>query len=415
MATAAALHSVAAAGGFDLVLLGNEASDTGGYQVGIRLAHLLGRPVATGAKAIAVSDDGSSLSASRDLPGSDGDVHPPAALRGDRQGGHQPAALPVAARPAAREAGGDQAGTAGGGGARARVPDIRMTRLRVPDAPRSRRPSSATAPTRCPPSRGARGDRSDLMTVWCLVELDGDAVADASLRALTLARGLLADAGGRRTGSPPWSSAPRRSRTSRPTAPPTSTWSPGSTATRRWRGRACSRSCSAQSPRHSSRRHGTRWRLAARGGRGGDGARQRGACPPGGDHRAADGGELRRRVRVRRGRRLTWSASGGPACCSRRPCSTRRPRCSRWRRTRSRAAPGTAPVSVHCAPGHRGGDRCRPGGARRGDGGRHGRRLARHRPRGGRRRPRRRQRRAGSPRWKSSRRCSAASSASPAW
>jgi electron transfer flavoprotein alpha subunit len=29
------------------------------------------------------------------------------------------------------------------------------------------------------------------MTVWCLVELDGDAVADASLRALTLARGLL--------------------------------------------------------------------------------------------------------------------------------------------------------------------------------------------------------------------------------
>ncbi|HEX9041787.1 MAG TPA: electron transfer flavoprotein subunit alpha/FixB family protein [Trebonia sp.] len=31
------------------------------------------------------------------------------------------------------------------------------------------------------------------MTVWCLVELDGDAVADASLRALTLARGLLPD------------------------------------------------------------------------------------------------------------------------------------------------------------------------------------------------------------------------------
>jgi electron transfer flavoprotein alpha subunit len=34
------------------------------------------------------------------------------------------------------------------------------------------------------------------MTVWCLVELDGDGVADASLRALTLARGLVADAGG---------------------------------------------------------------------------------------------------------------------------------------------------------------------------------------------------------------------------
>ena len=34
------------------------------------------------------------------------------------------------------------------------------------------------------------------MTVWCFVELDGDAVADASLRALTLARGLLPDGGG---------------------------------------------------------------------------------------------------------------------------------------------------------------------------------------------------------------------------
>ena len=55
IATAAALHAVAAAGGpSTCVLLGNEASDTGDYQVGIRLAHLLGRPVATGIKAIAV-------------------------------------------------------------------------------------------------------------------------------------------------------------------------------------------------------------------------------------------------------------------------------------------------------------------------------------------------------------------------
>ena len=34
------------------------------------------------------------------------------------------------------------------------------------------------------------------MTVWCLVELDGDAAADTSLRALTLARGLLPDDAG---------------------------------------------------------------------------------------------------------------------------------------------------------------------------------------------------------------------------
>jgi electron transfer flavoprotein beta subunit len=56
-ATAAALFAVADAGRFDLVLLGNEASDTGDYQVGIRLAHLLGRPVATGIKSLSVADD----------------------------------------------------------------------------------------------------------------------------------------------------------------------------------------------------------------------------------------------------------------------------------------------------------------------------------------------------------------------
>jgi len=57
IATAAALASVASAGAYDLVLLGNEASDTGDYQVGIRLAHLLGRSVATGIKELTVSGD----------------------------------------------------------------------------------------------------------------------------------------------------------------------------------------------------------------------------------------------------------------------------------------------------------------------------------------------------------------------
>jgi electron transfer flavoprotein beta subunit len=67
IATAAALHSVAASA--DLVLLGNEASDTGDYQVGIRLAHLLGRPVATGIKALTVDDEGTSAAARREYRG----------------------------------------------------------------------------------------------------------------------------------------------------------------------------------------------------------------------------------------------------------------------------------------------------------------------------------------------------------
>ena len=69
VATAAALHSVAAAGGFDLILLGNEASDTGDYQVGIRLAHLLGWPAATGIKALAVAASAASAEARREYRG----------------------------------------------------------------------------------------------------------------------------------------------------------------------------------------------------------------------------------------------------------------------------------------------------------------------------------------------------------
>jgi electron transfer flavoprotein beta subunit len=55
-ATAAAIADEVRAHGYDLVLLGNEASDTGDYQVGIRVAHLLGWPVATGIKSLTVAD-----------------------------------------------------------------------------------------------------------------------------------------------------------------------------------------------------------------------------------------------------------------------------------------------------------------------------------------------------------------------
>ena len=40
----------------DLVIFGNESADSGGYQVGIRVAHALGRPFVTGLKALAVED-----------------------------------------------------------------------------------------------------------------------------------------------------------------------------------------------------------------------------------------------------------------------------------------------------------------------------------------------------------------------
>ena len=135
IATAAALHAVAASGAFDLVLLGNEASDTGDYQVGIRLAHLLGRPVAAGIKAISVADDGSSLSASRTYRGVlETFTLPLPCVVTVKEGINLPRYPSLPGRLRAKRASitrvpvSDAVSVAGG--------DVRMTRLRVPDAPK---------------------------------------------------------------------------------------------------------------------------------------------------------------------------------------------------------------------------------------------------------------------------------------
>ena len=46
----------AADGPFDLILVGNESADSGGFQVGIRVAVALDRPVVTGIKALEIRD-----------------------------------------------------------------------------------------------------------------------------------------------------------------------------------------------------------------------------------------------------------------------------------------------------------------------------------------------------------------------
>lgn len=43
-------------GRFDLILFGNESADSGGYQVGVRVAHALGRPMVSGIKGIDVEE-----------------------------------------------------------------------------------------------------------------------------------------------------------------------------------------------------------------------------------------------------------------------------------------------------------------------------------------------------------------------
>jgi electron transfer flavoprotein beta subunit len=52
---------------YDLLLFGNEAADTGDYQVGVRVAHMLGLPCVTGIKSLTVSD--SELRARREYRG----------------------------------------------------------------------------------------------------------------------------------------------------------------------------------------------------------------------------------------------------------------------------------------------------------------------------------------------------------
>jgi electron transfer flavoprotein beta subunit len=70
-ATAAAIVDVVRAqesdAPFDLILFGNESADAGGYQVGIRVAYALGRPVVTGVKQLEV--DGGRAVARRESGG----------------------------------------------------------------------------------------------------------------------------------------------------------------------------------------------------------------------------------------------------------------------------------------------------------------------------------------------------------
>jgi electron transfer flavoprotein beta subunit len=57
----------AANGAFDLVFFGNESADSGNFQIGIRVAYALGRPVATGLKGVAV--DGETVRCEQEVAG----------------------------------------------------------------------------------------------------------------------------------------------------------------------------------------------------------------------------------------------------------------------------------------------------------------------------------------------------------
>jgi electron transfer flavoprotein beta subunit len=71
-ATAAALTEAihvdeAANGRFDIIFFGNESADSGGFQVGIRVAYALGRPCVTGLKKVTL--DGASVRCEQEVEG----------------------------------------------------------------------------------------------------------------------------------------------------------------------------------------------------------------------------------------------------------------------------------------------------------------------------------------------------------
>jgi len=53
-------------GAFDVIIFGNESADTGGFQVGIRIARALGRPMVNAIKGVEIADAGAVLEARRE-------------------------------------------------------------------------------------------------------------------------------------------------------------------------------------------------------------------------------------------------------------------------------------------------------------------------------------------------------------
>jgi electron transfer flavoprotein beta subunit len=120
-ATAAAITDAiradeAASGPFDLIFFGNESADSGGFQVGARVARALGRPCVTGLKRVVL--DGASVRCEQEVEGGR-DVYlvpVPAVLTvkeglnlprypsvpGRMRAGRKPVAVSTPARPASR-------------------------------------------------------------------------------------------------------------------------------------------------------------------------------------------------------------------------------------------------------------------------------------------------------------------------
>ncbi len=111
---------VGADGPFDLILFGNESADSGGFQVGVRVARALDRPMITGAKGLTVSDATASIR--REIDGAQ-EVYelPLPAVVGVKEGINLPRYPTMKGRLASRKATVDSLAAAGDKGGQAMV------------------------------------------------------------------------------------------------------------------------------------------------------------------------------------------------------------------------------------------------------------------------------------------------------
>ena len=141
MIAAAVRAQEAANGPFDLIVFGNESADSGGFQVGIRVAVALGRPVVSGLKGLDVRDG--SVTARREAPGGGWETYelPLPAVVGVKEGINLPRypSVPGRLRAKKKEVERIAVGAASGGPAAAGGTALgpSMVVLRLPEEQRS--------------------------------------------------------------------------------------------------------------------------------------------------------------------------------------------------------------------------------------------------------------------------------------
>jgi electron transfer flavoprotein beta subunit len=155
----------AANGRFDLILFGNEAADTGDFQVGVRVATALGRPIINGIKEIWFSDSRREVLARREAPGSGWETYdlPLPAVLGVKEGLNLPRYPSVPGRLRAKKKevervplGASPSGALGLGagedaaGVESAIPGPTKRRLRLPAEERTQAEVIGTGPEAAP-------------------------------------------------------------------------------------------------------------------------------------------------------------------------------------------------------------------------------------------------------------------------